>query len=104
MALNLQTDLAIGEAVQSVKDESGGTSALALSTGRVGIGATCPDAGRDRGGYGRGLRRLGEPVDQQRIRPGSIDLRERWMNGDLVCRAVARWRHATRLRPNFGGA
>jgi hypothetical protein len=42
MALNLQVANAISTTAQSVKDQNGNTSSLALSTGNVGIGTTNP--------------------------------------------------------------
>jgi len=43
MALNLRVDAALGATAQSVKDENGGASQLALSLDAVGIGTTKPE-------------------------------------------------------------
>jgi hypothetical protein len=43
MAVNLQIDQALTPSAQSVKDEGGGTSPLALSSAAVGIGTTAPE-------------------------------------------------------------
>jgi hypothetical protein len=44
MAANLEIENSLGTAAQIVKDQSGATSALALSTEAVGIGTTAPAA------------------------------------------------------------
>ena len=44
MASNLQLDHALSTTAQAVKDQAGHTSALALSTDKVGIGTTAPAA------------------------------------------------------------
>ena len=42
MASNLQVENVVGATAQSVKDQNGNTSSLALSTDKVGIGTTNP--------------------------------------------------------------
>src|SRR4051794_26621832 len=42
MALNLQVGNVVSAAAQTVKDQNGNTSPLALSTDKIGIGTTAP--------------------------------------------------------------